>query len=138
MRGSTSHQGEGGYRIPEVEPCIGSCLLPSLLLEVFLSFNTNISKFQFNTDYGRKRAPFWNSRQSCSSSQFILSFTFIIRGMKGREEGCKGRAGCLPPTCGLSSKPREVPMSQSSTLACHLTVSDTQGLELLRNILAEG
>lgn len=63
-----------------------------------------------------EKSHFWYSRQSYSSSQFILLCMFIIRRMKDREEGCKGCAGCL---------------SQSRALACHLSVSDTQRLEYL-------
>lgn len=91
-------------------------MFPSLLLTVF---QTNISKVLFNTDYGRKRATFWNSRQSYSSSQYILFCMFNKRRMKGREEGCKGCAGCL---------------SQSRALACHLSVPYTLRLEYLSNI----
>ena len=83
----TKVEGGGGVESHR-EPCVGLMfvLILALLLKVF---QTNISKHQFKTDYGKKRATFWNSRQSYSSSQFILFCMFTWEEWRAEKRGVR-------------------------------------------------
>lgn len=116
----TKVEGGGGVESHR-EPCVGLMfvLILALLLKVF---QTNISKLQFKTDCGKKKSHFLEQQTVLLFKSIYFVLYVHMRRMKGREEGCKGCAGCL---------------SQSRALACHLSVSDTQRLEYV-SIIGSG